>query len=176
MSLFPSLKNSHCVVKNIYPAFDQIPLARRATTQGQEKWHFQAEGARNKFLPLLPPSIPPGRRLFACLWQHKEKAQYRPAVSFLRAPHRICDSTWRALFTPSLASEPRYGLARSFYSIPHFGTALRAGELFLLHLSLLEPRYELTSSFYSIYRIGAALRAGEPFLLHLSLWSRAKGW
>ena len=135
MSLFPSLKNSHCVVKNIYPAFDQIPLARRATTQGQEKWHFQAEGARNKFLPLLPPSIPPGRRLFACLWQHKEKAQYRPAVSFLRAPHRICDSTWRALFTPSLASEPRYGLASSFYPIYRIGAALRADELFLLHLS-----------------------------------------
>ena len=37
-----------------------------------------------------------------CLWQHKEKAQYRSAASFLRPSHRDRATGWRALFTPSL--------------------------------------------------------------------------
>ena len=72
-----------------------------------------------------------------CLWQHKEKAQYRTTEAHpkLRADQR--------------ASKQRHGPESYFCSIPRP-----------------KSFDDLADSFYSIFRIGVELRAGELLLHH----------
>ena len=127
---------SLCGLKYI-PAFDQIFLERRATTQrptpGQEK------GSGRQIPPTLP-SLPLSELTIICVLA---AAQRKSSISgdrgFLQASHRngaragtalrigellplqtspwSRSTDWRTPFTPSFALETGYGLVSSFYTI-----------------------------------------------------------
>ena len=103
-----------------FPAFDQIFLARRATTQRPTEGSGQEEGSGQQIPPTLP-SLPLSELTIICVLVAAQRKSSIPIGGEL---------------SPNFASDLHYKLANSFYSISRIGTALRAGEPFLLHLSL----------------------------------------
>ena len=141
-----------------FPAFDQIFLARRSTTQRPTEMTGLEEGLGHQIPPTLL-SPPLSDLTIICVLVATQRKSSIPVGGEL---------------SPSSALGLLCKLASTFYSIIHFGAALRAEELFFTPSIALGPRYRLVSSVYSIFRAAAALRAGEPFLLHPCLDGAAR--